>query len=94
MMLSKLNITYVLQKAIKGQAIADFLADGLTDESSSLKFDFPNKYILCVKVELNKIVRCKMCFNGAANQLGCGIGVVLISPIRALILITVGLSFP
>lgn len=46
MMLSEFNITYASQKAIKGQAIADFLAD----EPSSFKFDFPYEHILCVEV--------------------------------------------
>lgn len=70
MMLSEFNNTYVLHKAIKGKAIADFLADGPVDEPSSLEFDFLNEHILCVKVELNKIIRWKMFFDEAANQLG------------------------
>lgn len=57
MMLLEFNITYVSQKAIKGQVIADFPADGLVDESSFFKFDFLDEHILCVKVESSKIVR-------------------------------------
>lgn len=34
-----------------------------------------------------------MCFDGAINQLGCGIGAMLISPIGILILIAVSLHF-
>lgn len=67
MMLSEFDITYVSQKAIKGQAIADFLADGPINESSSLRFDFPDELILCVEVESSKIVRWKMCFDGVVN---------------------------
>lgn len=94
MMLSKFDITYISQKAIKGQAIADFLADGPIDEPSSLSFDFPDEHILCVEVELNKIVRWKMCFDVATYQIGCGVGVVLISLTGALIPIAVRLRFP
>lgn len=94
MMLSEFDITYVFQKAIKGQAIADFLVDGPIDEHSSLKFDFPEEHILCIEVKLNKIIRWKMCFDGAVNQLGYGIGDVLISLTGALIPITVRLHFP
>ncbi len=82
-----------LTKAIKGQAIADFLADGPADEPSSLKFDFLDEHILCVEVESSKIVGWKMCFDGAVNQLGCGIGAVLISPTSVLIPIAVRLHF-
>ncbi len=78
MMLSKFDITNVSKKAIKGQAIADFIVNGPIDEPSSLKFDFPNEHILYVEVESSKIVRWKMCFDGAVNQLGYGIGAVLI----------------
>lgn len=94
MMLSEFDITSVSQKAIKEQAIDDFLIDGPIEEPSSLSFDFPDEHILCVEVELNKIVRWKMCFDGAANQIGCGVGAILISPTGALISIAVRLCFP
>lgn len=93
MMLSEFDIIYVSQKAIKGQAIADFLADGPADELSSLKFNFLDEYILCVEVESSKIVRWKMCFDGAVNQVGCRIGAVLISPTDILIPIAARLHF-
>lgn len=67
MMLSEFDITYVSYKAIKGQAIADFLANWPADEPSSLKFDFPNEHILCIKVESSKIVKWKTCFDRVVN---------------------------
>lgn len=70
MMISEFNITYVSQKAIKGQVITNFLVDGPADEPSSLRFDFPDEHILCVEVESRKIVRWNMCFDGVVNQLG------------------------
>lgn len=89
MMLSEFDIIYVSQKAIKGQAIADFLADA----PSSLKFDFSYEHRLCVEVESSNIVNWKMCFDGAVNQLGYGIKVMLIFPTGVLILITARLHF-
>lgn len=91
MMLFEFNITYVSHKAIKGQAITDFLAD---EPPSSLSFDFPDEHTCCVEVKLNKIVIWKMCFDGTANQIGCGVRVVLISSTSALIPIVVRLHFP
>lgn len=59
-----------------------------------MKFDSLDEHILCVEVESSKIVRWKMGFDGAVNQLDCGIGTFLIFPIGALILIAVRLHFP
>lgn len=94
MMMFEFDFSYVSQKAIKGQAIVDFLADGPVDKLSSLSFDFPDEHILWVEVELNKIVRWKMCFDGATNKIGNGVREMLISPTGTLIPIVVRLHFP
>lgn len=77
-MLSEFNIVYVSQKAIKGSAIAKFLASRALEDYEPLNFDFPNEELMYVAT----IEECpwKMNFDSASNAVGNGIGVVLVSP--------------
>jgi RNase H-like domain found in reverse transcriptase len=52
--LTEFDITYMPQKAIKGQASADFLAVHPIQDNSPLKYDFPNEKTLYVE-EGNRI---------------------------------------
>ena len=47
-LLSKFDILYVSQKAIKGSAIADFLVERANEEYESMSFDFPDKDLMVV----------------------------------------------
>lgn len=47
-LLSEFDIVYVNQKAIKGSAIADFLASRALEDYEPLNFDFPNEDLMCV----------------------------------------------
>ena len=47
-LLSEYDIQYVSQKAIKGSAIAEFLADRTEDEYEPMKFEFPNKDLMTI----------------------------------------------
>ncbi|XP_052489810.1 uncharacterized protein LOC128042498 [Gossypium raimondii] len=47
-LLSEFDIVYVSQKAIKGSAIADFLASRALEDYESLNFDFPNEDLMFV----------------------------------------------
>ena len=47
-LLSKFDILYVSQKAIKGSAIADFLAERANEEYEPMNFDFPNEDLMAV----------------------------------------------
>ncbi|KAK5834292.1 hypothetical protein PVK06_018169 [Gossypium arboreum] len=47
-LLSEFDIVYVSQKAIKGSAIAEFLASRALEDYEPLNFDFPNKELMCV----------------------------------------------
>ena len=79
MALSEYDIVFVTQKAIKGSAVADFLADRALEEYEPLDFEFPDENISIVEEEEvrgNWIMK----FDGASNALGHGIGVILISP--------------
>ena len=88
MILTKYDIQYTTQKAIKGSVLADNLAHQAVDDYQFMNFEFPDKNIM-------HITNCEepgpyegpepgsrwtMVFDGASNALGNGIGVVIISP--------------
>ena len=83
-LLSEFDILYVSQKAIKGSAIADFLAKRANEEYEPMSFDFLDEDLMAVlqieKEESPEEDGWKMYFNGASNALGRGVGAVLISP--------------
>ncbi|KAA3479217.1 RNA-directed DNA polymerase (Reverse transcriptase), Ribonuclease H [Gossypium australe] len=75
----------VLVKAVKGSAIADFLASGALEDYEPLNFDFPNEdlmYVAAVKEDTLRDHLWKLNFDGASNAVGNGIGAVLVSPNR------------
>ena len=47
-LLSEYNIQYVSQKAIKGSAIAEFLADRTEEENEQMKFEFSDEDLLAI----------------------------------------------
>ena len=65
----------VTQKFVKGRAIVDHLAHCSLEEAEEIQGDFPDEDIMMTKVE-----SWKMYFDGATNQTGSGIWVLLISP--------------
>ncbi|KAA3473594.1 RNA-directed DNA polymerase (Reverse transcriptase), Ribonuclease H [Gossypium australe] len=77
-LLSKFDIVYVNQKAIKGSAVTEFLASRALEDYEPLNFDFLNKELMCV----TNTEECswKLNFDGASNAVGNGIGAILISP--------------
>ena len=82
-MLSEFNILYVSQKAIKGSAIADFLAERANEEYEPMSFDFPDEDLMVVlQIEKEKSPKedgWKMYFDGASNALERGVGAILTS---------------
>ncbi|KAA3461137.1 RNA-directed DNA polymerase (Reverse transcriptase), Ribonuclease H-like protein [Gossypium australe] len=69
-------------KAIKGSAIADFLASRALEDYEPLNFDFPNEDMMYVVVTEEGAPRAylwKLNFNGTLNATGNGIGEVLVS---------------
>ena len=60
---------------MKGRAIADHLAHCSPKEVEEIQGDFLDEDIMGIEVE-----SWKMYFDGATNQTGSGIGVLLISP--------------
>ena len=47
-LLSEFDILYVSQKAIKGSAIPDFLAERANEEYEPMSFDFPDEDLMAV----------------------------------------------
>ncbi|XP_071900998.1 uncharacterized protein [Coffea arabica] len=84
MILSEFDIVFTSQKAVKGQAIADHLAENpRDDEYQPLHTYFPDEKVLFVGAVEDMSERCpewRLFFDGAANSVGAGIGAVLVSP--------------
>ncbi|XP_058078573.1 uncharacterized protein LOC131226881 [Magnolia sinica] len=95
LLLSKFDITYVTQKMIKGQALADHLAAHSLPDYQQLKVFFPNEDILLIKgEEERKVGEWTLFFDGAANSKGSGVGAILNSPNDVPIPISKQLAFP
>ncbi|XP_058725867.1 uncharacterized protein LOC131597174 [Vicia villosa] len=88
MILTKYDIQYTTQKAIKGSVLADHLAHQAVDNYQSMNFEFPDEDIMLVidYEEPGPVEgpepgsRWTIVFDGASNALGNGIGVVIVSP--------------
>ncbi|KAA3470668.1 RNA-directed DNA polymerase (Reverse transcriptase), Ribonuclease H-like protein [Gossypium australe] len=83
-LLFEFNIVYVNQKAVKGSAIADFLASRALEDYEQLNYDFPNKDLMYVAITEEGAQKeghpWKINFDGASNAVGNRIGAVLVSP--------------
>ncbi|PKI39932.1 hypothetical protein CRG98_039676 [Punica granatum] len=77
--LTEYDIEYVPRTSVKGQAIADHLAEFPVEDDTLINSDFPDEGILQVDEEENGTAW-KMYFDDAMNSTGSGIGAVLISP--------------
>ncbi|PKI52278.1 hypothetical protein CRG98_027320 [Punica granatum] len=78
-LLTEYDIEYVPRTSVKGQAIADHLAEFPIDDDTPINTDFPDEGILQVDEEKEEPTW-KMYFDGAVNSVGSGVGAVLISP--------------
>ncbi|XP_070029123.1 uncharacterized protein [Nicotiana sylvestris] len=78
--LSEFDIVYVMQKAIKGQALADHLGENtLEEEYEPFTTYFLDEEVLFAGEDIAKpYPRWRMFFDGATNFKGVGIGAVLI----------------
>ncbi|KAG8486695.1 hypothetical protein CXB51_020171 [Gossypium anomalum] len=82
-LLSEFDIVYVNQKAVKGSAIADFLASRALEDYEPLNFDFPNEdlmHVATIEEDPREGRPWKLNFDGASNAMGNGIGAILVSP--------------
>ncbi|XP_027368234.1 uncharacterized protein LOC113874209 [Abrus precatorius] len=94
-LLSEYDIMYVTQNAIKGSALADFLAHQPVNDYQSIQYEFPDENIMALFNEKESLAKNEwvMMFDGASNALRHGIGSILISPEKQYIPITARLSF-
>ncbi|XP_070015918.1 uncharacterized protein [Nicotiana sylvestris] len=95
-LLSEGDIVYITQKAIKGQALADHLAENPVDgEYEPLKMYFPDEEVSFIGEDIAKSYNdWIMFFNGATNFKGVGIGAVLVSETCQHYLVSTKLRFP
>ncbi|PKI49825.1 hypothetical protein CRG98_029802, partial [Punica granatum] len=91
--LTEYDIEYVPRTSVKGQAIADHLAEFPIEDDTPINSDFPDEGILRVDEEEDKPAW-KMYFDSAVNSTGSGIGVVLISSDGRYYPIAVKVDFP
>ena len=75
-LLIEFDIQYVTQKSVKGSIVANHLASFPVFDDKPIDDDFPREQI----VSVTSIAGWRLYFDGAANQLGFGIGILLISP--------------
>ncbi|XP_049378136.1 uncharacterized protein LOC125842899 [Solanum stenotomum] len=80
-LLSKFDIVYVTQKAVKAQTLADHMAENpIDDDYRPLKTYFPDEEVAFVGEDISEEYDgWRMFFDGAKNLSGSGIGAVLIS---------------
>ena len=76
LLLTGFDIQYVTRKSIKGSIVANHLASLPVFNDKPIDDDFPYKQI----ISITSIVGWRLYFDGAANQSGFGIGILLISP--------------
>ena len=83
MLLSKYDIQYVSQKAIKGSIIAEFLFERALEDYEPINFDFPDKDLIAfshIEDESSEKPGWKLYFDRASNALGHNVGATLITP--------------
>ncbi|XP_019182110.1 PREDICTED: uncharacterized protein LOC109177249 [Ipomoea nil] len=76
LLFQQFEIVYVPQKSVKGQALADFLADHPIPAEWELSDDLPDEDVLVIEV----LPPWKMYFDGASHREGAGAGVVFVTP--------------
>ena len=76
------HIVFVTRKAIKGQAIVDYLVDQPLKDPELVESLFPDEDVMALKPKSDSVEpwRWKHYFDGVSNSTGNGVGVVLVSP--------------
>ena len=88
-LLTTFDIQYVTQKSVKGSIVANYLASFPVSDDKPIDDDFPDEQF----VSITSIIGWQLYFDGATNQSGFGIGILLISPQGDHIPISVRLVF-
>ncbi|XP_070043064.1 uncharacterized protein [Nicotiana tomentosiformis] len=95
-LLSEFEIVYVTQKAVKGQALANYLVENpVGGEYEPLKPYFPDREVSFIGEDIVEAYDgWKIFFDGATNFKGVGIGAVLVSKIGQHYPVSAKLRFP
>ena len=95
MLLSKFDIAFVVRKAIKGQAKADYLTDQPLNDSDFSESLFPDEDVVAIEPEPNNVElwHWKLYLDEATNTTGNGVWAVLVSPKGQQIPVLVKLNF-
>ncbi|XP_074277653.1 uncharacterized protein LOC141601283 [Silene latifolia] len=89
LMLSEFNLKYVPLKVIKGRAVADFLADNPIDETEVIDtWSFPDENVVHVENYIWDLY-----LDGASNNMGYKVGILLISPTGEHVPVSIKLDF-
>ena len=82
MLLSEFDIVIMTRRAIKGQAIADYLANQPLNDLELSESLFPDKDVMALepKPDSVELWHWKLYFKGAANSTGNGVGAVFVFP--------------
>ena len=73
--LAEFDIEYITTKVIKGRAVAEFLALNAVEGKEQWNLEFPYKNLASIEYR-----EWKLYFDGAVNNRGAGLGVILITP--------------
>ena len=95
-LLLEFDIVCVTQKAIKGSALADYLAEQPINDYQPMHPEFPDEDIMTLfgeEVEDEDGDKWIVWFDSASNALGHGVGAVLVSPNKKYIPFTARLGF-
>ncbi|CAN6455572.1 unnamed protein product [Victoria cruziana] len=87
-LLIQYDLEYISQKSVKGQAIADQLADFPLSEELRVDNTFPDETVSNVELPLWTLY-----FDGSKSTIGAGIGILIISPENEMIPFSLKLNF-
>ena len=74
-LLTEFEIEYITTKVIEGRAVAEFLALNAVEEEEKWNLEFPDENLALIECR-----EWKLYFDGAVNNKGAGLGVILIMP--------------
>ena len=74
-LLTKFDIEYIMTKVIKGIAVAEFLALNAVEGAEQWNLEFTDENLALIECH-----KWKLYFDGAVNNRGTGLGVILITP--------------
>nr|XP_023877103.1 uncharacterized protein LOC111989541 [Quercus suber] len=94
-LLSEFDIVFVIRRAIKGQAIADYLANQPLNDPKLLESLFPDENVMTLDPEPDSVEpwHWKLYFDRVANSTRNGVGAVLVCLKGQRILVSVKLNF-